>query len=229
MHKDHVLIVSDLHCPYEHPQYLDFCLDIRDRVKCGTVVLIGDICDNSAISFHEHDPDGKGPEDEMAEADKHLKRWFKAFPGTRSNPIRVALGNHDRLPDRKRKFIGLPKRCFQSFRKIWSLPDTWVDDFNHEIDGVIYTHGTGLSGENAHVKAASQNRCSTVIGHTHSTGAVTYLVSERDRIFGMNVGCGIDRKKLAFEYGRDFLKKPFIGAGVVTDNGKLAQVFPMSL
>ena len=223
-HKDHVLVIADLHCPYEHPGYLDFCLEIRDRVKCGTTVFIGDICDNSAISFHEHDPDCKGPEDEMREADHHLSMWMRAFP-----KAKICLGNHDRLPDRKRKFIGLPKRCFQTFRKIWNLPDMWYDDFKHEIDGVIYMHGTGLSGDQAHIKAASANRQSSVVGHTHSTGAVTYLVSEKDRIFGMNVGAGIDRKLLAFEYGRDFLKKPFIGAGVVTDKGKLAQVFPMEL
>jgi hypothetical protein len=58
---------------------------------------------------------------------------------------------------------------------------------------------------------------------------VKYLVSERDRIFGMGVGCGIDRRTYAFEYGRDFNQKPFIGCGVVTDEGKYAQVFPMEL
>jgi hypothetical protein len=88
-HKDHVLVIADLHCPYEHPGYLDFCLEVRDRVKCGTTVFIGDICDNSAISFHEHDPDGKGPEDEMAQADIHLSWWMKAFPKAKTLKIQV--------------------------------------------------------------------------------------------------------------------------------------------
>jgi len=88
-------------------------------------------------------------------------------------------------------------------------------------------HGAGLSGKNAHIKAAEQNRQSTVIGHTHSTGAVNYLVSERDRIFAMNVGCGINRKTYAFEYGRELLNKPVLGCGVITDKGQFAQFFPM--
>jgi hypothetical protein len=45
----------------------------------------------------------------------------------------------------------------------------------------------------------------------------------------MNVGCGCDASKLAFAYGKDFLKKPVLACGVVTDKGKYAQVFPMDL
>ena len=223
-YKDHILVIADLHAPFELYHYLDFCTQIGNRVKCGTVVHIGDLVDNHAINYHEHDPNGKSPEDEMRKADEHLKRWFKAFPS-----LFLCRGNHDRLVDRKCRTSGLPDRVFKPFRDIWRLPKGWVDDFSFEIDGVRYTHGTGLSGENAHIKAASQNRQSTVIGHTHSTGAINYLVSEKDRIFGMNVGCGIDRKTYAFEYGRDFTKKPVIGCGVVTDNGKFAQFFPMAL
>ena len=90
-----------------------------------------------------------------------------------------------------------------------------------------FTHGTGLSGERAHIKAAEQGRQSTVIGHTHSTLACNYLVSERDRIFAVNCGCGIDRKSYAFEYGRELLRKPALGCAVITDKGQFAQVFPM--
>jgi hypothetical protein len=45
----------------------------------------------------------------------------------------------------------------------------------------------------------------------------------------MAVGCGVDAHTYAFEYGRDFAKKQFIGCGVVTDKGRYAQVFPMEL
>lgn len=132
------------------------------------------------------------------------------------------------MVNRKGRTAGLPEQVFKPFREIWDLPSGWKDAFRHEIDGVLYTHGTGMSGP-VHVKCAVQNRQSSVVGHIHHTGAVEYLVSERDRIFGINVGCGIDRKAYAFEYGRDFTRKPFLGCGVVTDEGKYAQVFPMEL
>lgn len=221
---NNVLIIGDTHIPFERNKYLDFCISIQKRVKCNTVVHIGDLVDNHSISYHEHDPNGKSPKDEMDEADNHLKYWFKAFPS-----LYLCRGNHDRLIDRKSKTSGLPERAFKPFREIWKLPKNWKDNFSWEIDGVIYQHGTGYSGDNAHVKAAYNNRQSTVIGHTHSFGGVAYIANEKDCIFGMNVGCGIDRHTYAMDYGRDFKKKPIIGCGVVTDNGKYAQFIPMEL
>lgn len=141
----------------------------------------------------------------------------------------LCLGNHDRRVDLKARHVGLPDVVFRPFRDIWELPKGWLDAFSHVIDGVQYMHGTGFSGDHAHLKAASLNRRSTVIGHTHTAGAVGYLVSERDRIFGCNVGCGINRRTYAFAYGRDFAKKPFLGCAVVTDKGRFVQVFPMEL
>ena len=160
----------------------------------------------------------------MAEVDKHLKRWFDAFPS-----IYLCLGNHDRLIERKSRTFGLPSRTFKTFREIWDLPLSWQTDFTWEFYGVRFQHGTGYSGEYAHIRAAQANRQSTVMGHTHSTAATNYLVSESDRIFSMNVGSGIDRKTYAFEYGRFLPKKPVLACGVVTDKGQYCQVFPMDL
>jgi predicted phosphodiesterase len=205
-----VLVVGDLHCPFEHPRYIDFCKRIYKQLKCTDVVFIGDIVDNHAISYHEHDPDGWSPEDEMKEADKHLEKWFKAFP-----VARVCIGNHDHLVDRKSKTVGLPSRAFKSFREIWNLPKGWKDDFSHIIGGVKYIHGTSYSGDFAHLKAAVDNRMSCVMGHLHSVCGIGYTANEVDCIWGMSVGCGIDKKSYAFSYGRDFKKKPILSLGVV--------------
>jgi predicted phosphodiesterase len=219
-----ILVIGDTHVPFERPDYLNFCVSIGDRCKCKIIVHVGDLIDNHSINYHEHDPDGHSPADEMREADKHLGRWFNAFP-----ELYLCLGNHDRLVSRKSKTFGLPSRALKSFHEIWNFPDGWKEASSWEFYGVRFTHGTGLSGKNAHIKAAEQNRQSTIIGHTHSTLAVNYLVSERDRIFGANCGCGIDRKSYAFEYGRELLNKPALGCAVVTDKGQFVQVFPMIL
>jgi predicted phosphodiesterase len=160
----------------------------------------------------------------MYEADKHLKRWFGAFP-----ELYLCRGNHDMLIERQGKTNGLPNRVLKPFRDIWNFPSTWYDAFSWEIFGVRYTHGTGLGGTNAHIKAAESSRQSCVIGHTHSTLGGVYLVSERDRIFAVNCGCGIDRHAYAFEYGRYFPKKPALGCAVVTDKGNYWQTFAMEL
>ena len=224
MKRNNVLILGDTHLPFEKKGYLEFCVGIGERCKCTQIVHIGDLVDNHAISYHEHDPDGWSPNEEMEEADKHLEPWFKAFP-----KVKLCRGNHDRLVDRKGKTVGLPKRCFRAFREMWGLPKGWEDKFEFTIDGVLYKHGTGFSGRWAHVTAAERSRQSTVIGHTHSTLGVEYIVSSKDCIFGVNCGCGLDRKSYAFNYGKDFPRKPALGAAVVTDNGKFAQVFAMEL
>jgi len=45
----------------------------------------------------------------------------------------------------------------------------------------------------------------------------------------MGVGTGIDLKSYAFNYDKEFVKRPLVGCGVVTDRGRFAQVFPMSI
>ena len=220
------LIIGDLHCPFEHKNYLDFCKRILKAFKCSRTIFIGDLVDNHAISYHEHDPDGWSPEDEMLEAEKHLKPWYKTF-----KKAYVCIGNHDGLPDRKGKTVGLPKRCFRSFRDMWHLPDSWIDDFEFEFEGVLYKHGTGYSGKFSHINAATDARQSCVIGHTHSVLGVEYMANSKQVMFGMNVGCGIHRKSYAFSYGKGFRRKPIVGCGVIsaTSKGVNAQVIPMEM
>ena len=103
MKKSDVLVIGDTHLPFELPGYLGFCAKIRDEYKCGTIVHIGDLVDNHAISFHSHDPDGYSPADEMAMVDKKLVNWFNEFP-----KVSLCRGNHDRLVDRQNKELGIP-------------------------------------------------------------------------------------------------------------------------
>ncbi len=222
--ESNILIIGDSHVPFEHKNYLDFCKETQKKYKCREIIHIGDLVDNHAISYHEHDPNGWSPAKEMKVADKHLSRWFKEFP-----KVKLCRGNHDDLVNRKGKTVGLPGRCFKTYRKIWGLPKGWEDDFEFKINGVLFKHGTGMSGRYAHVLAAERARMSTVIGHTHSSCGVEYMASSKDCIFGMGVGCGIDRKKYAFAYGKDFPRKPILACGVILDNGKHPLVIPMEL
>lgn len=224
MKKDHILVIADTHIPFEHRDYLEFTKGVQKKFKCGTVVHIGDLVDNHAISYHDHDPNGWSPADEMAEVDKRLAQWFRAYPR-----LSLCLGNHDRLVDRKGKTVGLPRRCFRRFRDIWGLPSGWNEGFVFTIDGVVFQHGTGYSGQYSHITASYNNRQSTVIGHTHSSAGVEWSANEKQIIFGLNVGCGIDRKQYAFNYGRDFRRKPILGCGIVTDQGRYAQFIPMEM
>lgn len=218
-----IFVISDTHIPFEKEGYLEFCIEQYKKFKCKEVVHIGDLVDNHAISYHEHDPNGDSPIAEMEKADKILQKWFKAFP-----KVKLCRGNHDRLVDRKGRTNGLPDRCFKPFRDIWNLPKGWVDDFEFEINGVLFKHGLNCGGKNGHLNAAINSRQSTVIGHNHIYAGVDWDATHKDCIFGMAVGCGIDKNAYAFEYGRDFKKRPILGCGIVYSKTN-AQFVPMNL
>lgn len=207
---NNVLIIGDTHEPFSKEGYLEFCREVQEKYNCGTVVHIGDLVDNHAVSYHQHDPDGRSPRDEFKLALSKCKRWYHTFPN-----VKVCIGNHDALPFRKAFTAGLPSSWLKSYQEILESPKTWHWDFVHEINGVIYQHGTGMSGEMAAINAARENRQSTVIGHLHTVCNTRFLASHKDLIFGITVGCGIDHTSYAFAYGKEQTRKPVLACAVV--------------
>ena len=220
---NNVLVVGDLHEPFTKDGYLEFCRDIQEKYNCGSVAFIGDILDNHAVSYHEHDSEGKSAGDEYTWAISKLKRWYETFP-----EAVITIGNHDALPFRKIFTSGLPSYWLKSYQQLTESPEGWKWDFTHEINGVIYTHGTGMSGEMASINAARENRQSTVIGHLHTVANIKFMASYKDLIFGMTVPCGIDFSAYAFAYGKQQTRKPVIGCGVVL-NGRTPIIETMKL
>lgn len=215
-------MLGDTHIPFERKDYLDFCVQIKRKYKCQKVVHIGDLVDNHAINYHEHDPDGRSPKDEFDKAKERIKKWIKAFP-----EVLICRGNHDDLVSRKGRTYGFPSLVFKEFNEIWGLPKSWVLKWNHTINGIRFEHGTGYSGLYPQAQASKNNRQNTVIGHCHSVAGVIYSANDISLIYGMSVGCGIDRKQYAFWYGKDFKNKPILGCGVTIDG--IPKFEPMKL
>lgn len=209
---NNILVIGDLHEPFCLDSYLDFNAGLYTKYHCNEVIFIGDIIDAHAWNYHESDPDGLSVGDELSLSVKRLKRWYNIFP-----KATVLFGNHDLLIARKAKTAGLSARFLKDFKDVIEAPKTW--EFKHEYvkNNVLYTHGS--TGDA--IKRARESRISTVQGHLHSKSFVEYSVSIKDKIFGMNVGCGIDKDAYVFEYGKSLTKKPIIGSGLVLDNGRL--------
>lgn len=217
-----ILVIGDTHIPFEHAGYLDFCRKVYKQYRCSHVVHIGDLVDNHAISYHEHHPDGLSPLEEIVLAKKKLASWYKAFPR-----LSLCKGNHDILVQRKAITYGFPELLIRDFRDVWELPESWEYAWNYHFCGVRYEHGSGYGGLYPQAQIARDNRQSTCIGHAHSVAGIIYNANDKDIIWGMSVGCGIDRMKYTFWYGRDFRRKPILGCGVVLNSGKLPQFIPM--
>ena len=110
------------------------------------------------------------------------------------------------------------KKLLKSYSEILEAPEGWVWAESWEIDGVIYEHGEGFSGQQGALKAAQANMAPTVIGHLHSFAGIQYYANARHLIWGFNAGCLIDRLNPAFSYGKHIKSKPIIGVGLI-ENG----------
>ena len=188
--KRNVLVIGDLHCPFDLDEYLDFCKEQYVKYSCNEVVFIGDVIDNHYSSYHETDADGLGGGEELDFAIKRIARWYEAFP-----KATVIIGNHDRLIMRKAQTSAIPKKWIKSYKEVLEVPN-WNFKVSYELDNTqCYTEN---------------------------------YVGKNFRIFGMQVGCGINFSSYSFAYAKAG-KKPAIACAVILDNGTVPINLLMSL
>lgn len=213
-------IVGDVHEPFAHPLYRAFCEDTFEAWGVDRVWFVGDIVDLHAVSFHKPDPNGMSAGDEGSLARAAVAEWVRAFPRAG-----VAIGNHDERHYRRARAEGIPDMFLRTFREVWGTPN-WRWAFSHDVDGVRLQHGTNTSGKDAAINQAVNRRQSVIQGHTHCWAGVKHHASDRDRIFGMNVGCGIDIDSYAMAYGKDFAIRPVLGCGLLIDGVPFFEPMP---
>jgi len=204
-----VLVIGDLHEPFCLDAYLDFCIAQYIEYQCTDVIFIGDIIDNHFSSYHETSADGMGGADELDLAILRIKRWYNTFP-----IAKVILGNHDRMVMRKAQTSAIPSKWIKSYKEVLEVP-TWEFLERYEQDNVQYIHGEGGT---ARTKCRA-DMMNTVQGHLHTQAYTEHYVGKRFRVFGMQVGCGINHDTYAMAYAK-YGKKPAIGCGVILNNGK---------
>jgi len=210
-----VLVIGDTHCPFDLDTYLDFLVDTYNRYNCNRVVHIGDEVDNHYSSYHETDANGMGGGEELRYAKKRLHRYAKVFP-----KMDVVIGNHTRIIMRKAQTAGVTKEWIRDYNDVLEVPE-WNFVTEIEIDGVLYAHGEGGTARTK----CKKDLQSIVQGHLHTQLYSEYTVGRKNRVFGMQVGCGIDHDQYAFSYAKAGLK-PAIGCGIVI-GGKEAIAVPM--
>ena len=198
-----ILVIGDLHCPFEKEGYFEFCLETYDKYACNQVIFIGDLIDSHATSRHETDPDGESARTELERAIEDLQKWRIAFP-----VADCIIGNHDRVVMRRAFSSSIPSVWIKSFNEVLGTSWNWRERL--EYDGVQYVHGEGGT---ARTKAKNDLQ-STVQGHIHTQAYVEWMVGNRTKLFGMQVGCGLDRETYAAAYAKHY-KKQAIGCGVV--------------
>jgi len=198
-----ILVIGDIHAPFELEGYFEFCKETYANYNCNQVIFIGDIIDNHYSSFHSTDPDGLGGGNELALAIKDVQKWAKEFP-----VADVLIGNHDRIIMRKAFDSAIPKQWIKSYNDVLGTNWNWTERVVY--DNIQYVHGEGGT---ARTKAKNDMQ-STVQGHIHTQAYTEWMVGRNFRVFGMQVGCGVDGNSYAAAYAKNF-KKQAIGCGVI--------------
>lgn len=206
--KRNILVIGDVHLPFELDGYLEFCKETYKKFNCNQVVFIGDVIDNHYSSYHETNANGMGGLDELKLAITKVKEWYKAFP-----KADVIIGNHDRIIMRKAQTSAIPSVWIKDYKDVLGTPG-WNFTESITYDDVLYIHGEGGTAR-TRIKHDLQ---SVVQGHLHTQAYTEWLVGARFKIFGMQVGCGINHQSYAMAYAKAG-KKPAIGCGVVLENG----------
>ena len=198
-----ILVVGDLHCPFDLDSYLQHCIDTYNKYNCNQVIYIGDIIDNHYSSYHETDPDGLGGGEELDKAIERVRRWRDVFP-----VADVLIGNHDRLIMRKAFSSAIPKRWVKSYNEVLGTDWNWCESIVY--DDVLYEHGEGGQAKSK----MKNNMMSSVCGHTHTEAYVIWGVGKKYKTFAMQTGCGVDADSYSCAYAKNF-KRQAIGCGVV--------------
>ena len=185
----------------------------------NTGIFIGDCIDNHFASYHETSADGLGGADELDYAIKRIARYYEYF---NKKGTKVIIGNHDRIIMRKAQTSAIPSKWIKSYKEVLNVPN-WDFVERYVQDGVQYCHGEGGNAR----KKAKDDMMNTVSGHYHTQCYTEHFVGQNFRVFGCQVGTGIDFSEYSFAYAK-YGKKPVIGCAVLL-NGKIPLNLLMNL
>ena len=209
-----ILVISDLHAPYYHPDTIPFLTAIKELFKPDRVVLTGDEIDGHCMSFHDTDPDLPfSPSSELEKAIEHLNPLYELFP-----KADIMESNHGSLVYRRAKRHGIPRHVLKDYRDILGAPRGWKwhNDLTIPLpDGsdVYFCHGKSTSGR----KLSQSLACHTVQGHFHNNATVDYFNTHKGLFWSVIAGCMIDNKSLAFSYNKLNLTTPVLSCVIIID------------
>jgi UDP-2,3-diacylglucosamine pyrophosphatase LpxH len=222
MKKQSILVISDMHHPYSHPDTLKFLTALQKKYKFTDVVCIGDEVDFHALSFHDSDPNLPSAGDELKQAVKALKPLYTLFP-----KVTVIESNHGSMVHRKALANGMPSQVLKSYNEILQAPKGWKWVFDTKIKTamgkVYFCHGkSGAAG-----RLASQYGMSCIQGHYHEKAQITYISTPDKLMFDCHTGCLANDKSLALGYNKINPKRPIVSVVIIIDG--IPQIIPMIL
>ena len=218
-----ILVISDLHIPYHHPDAISFLRHLKDKYNPTRVICMGDELDHSALSYHDTDPDLYNAGDELARSLPFIQELKELFP-----VMDILDSNHGSMVWRKAKTHGIPRHYIKSYNDVLGVDSGWKWMFDLTIElpngNKCYFH----HGKSSDVVKLSQimGMCA-VQGHYHEKFKIDYWSNPIGLYWGLQTGCLISHKSLAFSYNNVNIKRPTIGTAVIINSQPILE--PMLL
>ncbi len=218
-----ILVISDQHIPYHHPDMMDFLKAIKKVYKPDRIVNIGDELDHHAISFHDSNPDLASAGDELRKSLSIIKEMEQVFP-----VMDLVHSNHGSLSYRRAFSSGIPTAYLKDYNEFLQVGKGWKW---HEDIVIKASNGQDIyfcHGKVANIiKLGQQYGQNVVQGHYHTSFNIQYWGNPNALHWALQVGCLIDKDSLAYAYNKLFKNRPVIGTGIII-NG-LPKLLPMVL
>lgn len=199
-----ILIISDLHFPYQNNEAITLALDYGKSKKIDCILINGDLIDFANISRHEKDFRARSISEEFDAVRMFLKSLRINFPKTK---IVYKHGNHC---ERWEKFLyakapeifDVADFQLEVLLRLGELKiDTVKDKKPIKIGKLTALHGHELAGGGAGgVNPARSTFLKTlsnvIVGHYHKTSSNTETTMSGDVIAVNSVGCLCDLNPL---------------------------------
>jgi len=207
-----VLVISDLHCPYQHPDAVRFLAAIREKYEPDRVVNIGDEVDNHAMSFHPSDQSLYSAGDELKAAREVIWQIEELYP-----KMDVMESNHGSLAYRKAMVAGIPKEMLRPYKSILDVKHwKWHPELTITLSDkqpCFFHHGKSANS----FLAFRDIGMNFVQGHFHEKFNINYHGTHERLKWAVATGCLVDDHSLAMAYNNVNLKRPIIGTSIILD------------
>ena len=213
MANSRILVISDTHAPYAHPDTLKFLTAIKEKYNPDRVIHIGDELDNHAMSFHPSDASLYSAGDELKKGREFLWQVESLFP-----KVDVMESNHGSLAYRKAMVAGIPKEILRPYAELLDLKRwKWHPDLIVTLPDkqpCYFHHGKSANS----FLALRDIGMNFVQGHFHEKYNIHYHGSTERLKWCIATGCLVDDNSLAMAYNNVNLKRPIIGCSMIIDS-----------
>jgi|694.fasta_scaffold150633_2 Icc-related predicted phosphoesterase len=217
-----ILIISDLHFPYQNNEAIILALDYGKEKKVDCILINGDLMDQANISRHERDWRARSIAEEFEAVRVFLKSLRLHFPKTK---IVWKLGNHEErwekfLYNKAPEIFDVNDFQLEVLLKLGELKIEIIKDKRPIILGkltVLHGHELmGMGGVNPARATFTKTMEDTLVGHYHRTSSHSEPTMNNRVIMVHSTGCLCEMNPMFMPINKWNLGFSYVDLNIIT-------------